>query len=90
MNTSVGEELNEALSDLKKTLALTSKLSGINAKTMGECNAKWEEFANLQASVVASQVEGGTMEPMVWASAKKELVQDRVEQLKRMIDDWMD
>ena len=89
MNASVGEELNEALSDLKKTLALTSKLSGINARTMGKCNAKWEEFANLQASVIASQVKGGTMEPMVWASAKKALVQDRVEQLKRMIDDWM-
>ena len=29
------------------------------------------------------------MEPMIRASAKKELVQDRVEQLKRMIDDWM-
>ena len=90
MNLIAHDELDEALSDLKKTLALTSKLSGINAKTMGECNAKWEEFANLQASVVASQFEGGTMYPMVWASEKKELVQDRVEQLKLMIDDWED
>ena len=89
MNFIAHDELGEALSDLKKTLALTSKLSGINARTMGKCNAKWEEFANLQASVIASQVKGGTMEPMIRASAKKALVQDRVEQLKRMIDDWM-
>ncbi len=89
MNIGAGEKLDQALSELNRNVDLVAKLSGIQKTVVIEAQAKWVEFADFEASMIASQVEGGSMYPMLWASAKEGLVQSRVAQLKRILDEWM-
>lgn len=90
MNIGASAKLDNASNDLKIALGLVAKLSGANIGLLEKPHAKWLEFADSEASMIASQVEGGSMYPMLWASAKEDLIRRRVSQLKHTIEDWMD
>ncbi len=90
MNINAGERLNEVLQELESTVEQAALLSGLSGAMINETQAKWREFAELEASLIASQVEGGSMYPMLWSSANEDLVRDRISQLRRLIDTWME
>src|SRR3546814_9587471 len=46
----------------------------------------WMEFAESEANLHASLVEGGSMMPMVWHSAKAEAIRDRIKKHRWWLD----
>lgn len=90
MNIGASAGLEAAQQQLDAKLRDVTSLSGIDGEKLQEVQSLWLEFADNQASLIASQVEGGSIYPMMWASAKEALVNDRTEQLRAIIDEWMD
>ena len=90
MNIGADVGLEAAQQLLHSAVSDAAALSGIDGNKLQEVQLLWEEFSDSQASLVASQVEGGSMYPMMWASEKEALVKARTEQLLRMTDEWMD
>ena len=89
MNLSVGGDLHDEEAQLAAAMDEAAKLHGINLKTLTELQINWIEWADAQANLVASQVAGGSMYSMVWASEKATLTRERHEQVKRLISEWM-
>lgn len=90
MNIDASGKLDEASNELEMALELVSGLSGMNIDLLNKSQAKWLEFVEIEATVIASQVEGGSMYPMLWASAKEDLTQHRIAQLKSTFGKWME
>lgn len=89
MNIAAGEDLVEEEARLSKVLTETASLNGIEAEALDALQYFWSEWANLQANLVASQVQGGSMYSMVWAAEKSVLTRERREQLSRLKTQWM-
>ncbi len=90
MNLSMGEELRVEEAQLAAAMDEAIKLHGIDRDAMTALQTSWSEWADAQANLVASQVEGGSMYPMIWASEKAELTRERIDQIQRLVDEWMD
>lgn len=90
MNLSTGDELRDEEAQLNTAIDKAISLEGIDRDALHTLQASWTEWADAQANLVASQVEGGSMYPMVWASEKAALTRERCEQVERLISDWMD
>lgn len=90
MNMLAEEDLDVHQTKLDSTLSRVEALPGIDCDALRQAHAAWADFAEKQASVVASQVEGGSMYPLLWASEKAALVRDRITQLNGIIDRWME
>ncbi|OBY27827.1 hypothetical protein A9D60_13790 [Leisingera sp. JC1] len=90
MNVNAAEQLNSTLERLTSTANELEGLSGLNQQDVADVQEKWKEFAEAEASLVASRVEGGSMYSMVWSSAKERLAEDRILQLQRLKASWMD
>lgn len=90
MNLSKGDELRDEEAQLTAALDEAKKLDGIDRAALSALQTSWAKWADAQANLVASQVEGGSMYPMIWASEKKALTRERVEQINRLKNDWMD
>lgn len=90
MNTSEGERHSEVTKELKAVVAEAATLQDISNAGLVKVQECWQQFSEAEASLIASQVDGGSMYPMIWCSAHKSLSEDRVIQLRRMIDEWMD
>lgn len=69
---------------------MVNALPGIDGDALREVQSAWDAFADKHAGLVASQVEGGSMYSLLWASEKATLVRDRITQLKGIVDGWMD
>ena len=90
MNMAAGDDLRRQEEKLEAILEQTAALPGIDDDALRGLQAAWADFADRHAGLVASQVEGGSMYPLLWASAKAALVRDRVTQLEGIVDGWMD
>lgn len=90
MNMTAGDDLLRAEEELETTIKEVATLRNIKSTAFDELQAAWLDFAKKHADLVASQVEGGSMYPMVWASEKAALIRDRTIQLRKVIDQWMD
>jgi len=90
MNDSASGSLEEAQDLLNSAVLAATALSGIDCDKLNEVQLLWQQFIDCEASLVASQAEGGSMYPVLLSSAKKDLVNDRVGQLRRLEDRWMD
>jgi uncharacterized protein YecT (DUF1311 family) len=90
MNIAASEDLVEEEARLSKVLTETASLNGMEAEALDALQYLWSEWANLQANLVASQVQGGSMYSMVWAAEKSVLTRERREQLSRLKTQWMD
>lgn len=71
-------------------LQKVAALDGIDSHALYELQTAWADFADRHAGLVASQVEGGSMYPLLWATEKAALVRDRITQLKGIAHNWMD
>jgi len=90
MNLSMGGELHDEEVQLAAAMDEATKLHGIDLESLTELQNRWIEWADMQANLVASQVAGGSMYPMVWASEKAALARERRGQVKRLISEWME
>lgn len=90
MTMVAGDDLRGEEEKLEAILEKAAALRGIDTDALHEMQAVWVDFADRQAGLVASQVEGGTMYPQLWASEKAALVRDRIIQLEGIVDHWWD
>lgn len=90
MNVSVGNDLLQEEAKLAEVLSEVAALNGIDRDALQALQRSWTEWADVQAALVASQVEGGSMYPMIWASEKMVLTRERREQLIRLKNGWID
>lgn len=89
MNDDAGLELKELEEQLSSALKRLSEIEGICLEKIKSSQDVWLEYANKEAELVASNVEGGSMYSMVWSGAKSALVSDRLEQVESVIREWM-
>lgn len=90
MNVAAGDKLRGEEEELNALLERVAALPGMDASMLRDAHAAWSDFADQHAALIASQVEGGSMYPLVWAGERSALVQDRIIQLKGVIEGWMD
>lgn len=90
MNASASDDLHREETELAETLSEVVALEGIDSDALRALQEGWTEWADAQAALVASQVEGGSMYPMIWASEKMVLTRERRDQLTRLKSEWMD
>jgi len=90
MNLSKGDELRDEEAQLTAAMDEAIKLHSIDCDALKALQVSWSEWADAQANLVASQVEGGSMYPMVWASEKTALIRERINQIERLVSEWMD
>lgn len=55
---------------------------GISLEHLNASQEAWDTYACKEADLHASLVEGGSMYPLIWASAKVELVEARIKALR--------
>lgn len=90
MNASANNHLDQEEIKLLETLGEVAALKDIDTNALQTLQEGWTKWANAQATLVASQVEGGSMYPMIWASEKAALARERRDQLARLKSEWMD
>lgn len=88
MNISKDDSLKEVRKSLEATVAEAAILLGIDTEKLREVQSLWHQFSDAEASLIASQFEGGSIYPMRWSSAKTSLSADRIKQLRQLIDGW--
>jgi uncharacterized protein YecT (DUF1311 family) len=84
MNIQMGGALSDLEVQMNSLLQAASDKQALTPELEKSQNA-WLEYANREADLQASPVKGGSMYPMVWASAKSEVVRRRIDELQR----WM-
>ena len=90
MNLSMGDALRDEEAQLTAAMDEAIKLHGIDHDALSALQTSWTAWADAQANLVASQVEGGSLHPMVWASEKAALTRERIDQIERLMSEWMD
>lgn len=90
MNVSAGSDLHQEEARLAETLREVAEIKGVDSDALHALQKGWTEWADAQAALVASQVEGGSMYPMIWATEKTVLTRERRDQLTRLKAEWMD
>lgn len=88
MNISAHEDLRQEEIMLAETLREVAAL-GVDPEALQALQKGWMEWADAQAALVASQVEGGSMYPMMFAGEKTVLTRERRDQLTRLKTEWM-
>jgi uncharacterized protein YecT (DUF1311 family) len=86
MNIRAGNELEAELADLKRVFSAVEQTDDVDQVALKDSQAAWEVFADAEASLRASLVQGGSMYGSVWASAKSSVVRTRIEQLRWWLD----
>lgn len=88
MNLGAYDELQDTEIQLNSAVKEAAFLEGIDPDAFHALQALWEDWADAQANLVASKVEGGSMYPVVWASEKAALTRERCDQVMRLIREW--
>lgn len=89
MSISAGDRLRGEEARLTEVLKEVTSLDDIDRDALQSLQTAWGKWADDQANLVAAQVEGGSMYPMVWASEKEALTRERIDQLIRLKTKWM-
>lgn len=89
MSINAGDRLRGEEARLTEVLKEVTSLDGIDRDALQSLQTAWGKWADDQANLVAKQVEGGSMYPMVWASEKEALTRERIDQLIRLKTKWM-
>jgi len=84
MNLKASNDMGQEEARLTQTITDIAALDGIDQQALHELYKHWTTWANAQATLVASQAEGGSMYPMMWASEKTELTREWIDQLTRL------
>lgn len=90
MTESVGNALGAEEARLDEIISEVVALKGIDEAELSALQHSWGKWADAQATLVASQLEGGSMFSMVWSSEMIALTIERREQLIRLKREWLD
>jgi Uncharacterized protein conserved in bacteria len=82
MNTAAGEDLNVVTREMEETLAEIQARGELDEKKLAASQAAWDAYANSDAALHASLVEGGSMYQLIWAASKAEVTRERVNRLR--------
>lgn len=82
MNSQAGRSLDNAQQEMSNLLDEIRMFEGISLEHLNASQEAWDTYACKEADLHASLVEGGSMYPLIWASAKVELVEARIKALR--------
>jgi uncharacterized protein YecT (DUF1311 family) len=82
MNMAAGENLDIVTREMEEVLAQVRARGEIDEKRLAASQATWETYADSEATLHASLVEGGSMYPLIWATSKAEVTRERVNRLR--------
>ena len=85
MNLSAANALDIAQKEMEGVLAKLRGTTGFNQDRLAASQAAWEEFAKVDAACYASQAEGGSMEPMLYAGHFAGLTKTRTGTLREWL-----
>lgn len=88
MNMDAGSHLEAAQTRLESALDRLVGVTSIDADDVRNVQALWKVFAKAQAKLSASIVMGGSMYPMIYASAMSELIKTRIDSIESEIAEW--
>ena len=86
MNVQAGETMGEMLAEMDALLDAIGQKNEVDGDLLRQSQDAWSAYAEKEANLHASLVLGGSMYPMVWASAKAEVVKHRIEVLRWWVD----
>jgi len=86
MNVDAANRLELAKQKLGEILAQVQTSADVDLKALEASQSAWSDFAKREAELHASQVEGGSMYPMVFSGALEELVTQRTSQLRYWLE----
>jgi uncharacterized protein YecT (DUF1311 family) len=81
MNQHAFDTLTETMTELDSILEKVKSAADVNVFLLEEAQTAWETFAMKEANFHAGVVEGGSMQPMIFASTKEELTRRRINEL---------
>jgi uncharacterized protein YecT (DUF1311 family) len=82
MNLSAGEDLDLVTREMQEALAEVRARGEIEEKRLAASQTAWEVYADTEATLHASLVEGGSMYPLIWAASKAEVTRERLNRLR--------
>lgn len=86
MNIQAGSSLSDLEAQMKNVMQAVRDKEDVTPELLEKSQIAWLEYADREAELHASLVEGGSMYPMVWASAKSEVVRHRIHDLQWWIN----
>lgn len=88
MNIESYEEYQKVDKELNKVYKqLTSKLEPHQKKLLVESQRQWIKFRDADCDFVASEFEGGSVQPLVINECMTERTKTRIKELKEMLND---
>ena len=82
MNSQAGNDLRTAEQEMVNVIAAIKTRGEVEHSLIDKFQEAWNAYADREADMHASLVEGGSMYPLVWASAKAEVVDQRIKSLR--------
>ncbi len=90
MSNDAYEKLKSNRKRLEDALIQLRQLSGVDQKLIDVGQQHWKDYSDKMTELVASQVLKGSMYPMMLANAEREMIEDRISQIERVVRDWFD
>ncbi|TPI53357.1 DUF1311 domain-containing protein [Mesorhizobium sp. B3-1-7] len=82
MNQRAGMKMNDLQSEMDSLLADIEQSGAVDGGALKKSQKAWSRYADREADLHASLVSGGSMYPMVWASAKSDITKSRIDALR--------
>jgi uncharacterized protein YecT (DUF1311 family) len=82
MNMRAGDTMRALELQMADMVAAIEKRGGIDVELLQRSQDAWQAYARAEADFHASLVAGGSMYPMVWASAQSENIRRRIDTLR--------
>ncbi|THK36639.1 DUF1311 domain-containing protein [Ensifer sp. MPMI2T] len=86
MTANALDVLKAAEEELEQTFSKAASIAAIDGDLLERSQAAWRAFAECDAELHASRVEGGTMHSMLFASRMEQLTADRIDDLVDLIE----
>lgn len=86
MNIQAGDIMRELEEQLAEMVFAINKRDDIDRALFKRCQDAWEVYAKAEADLRASLVQGGSMYPLLWATAQTENIQHRIETIRWWVE----
>ncbi|MGX5849979.1 lysozyme inhibitor LprI family protein [Mesorhizobium sp. PL10] len=86
MNLQAGGTMEKLEAEMGELLGAIGRENTVDSELLRQSQEAWAAYAKREADLRASLVQGGSMYPMVWASAKSEVIGQRIDALRWWLD----
>ncbi len=90
MNMEAGRRADVANKQMERAIIALERsgwMSEAQAAALKEAQARWTKYAHAQAEFAASEFEGGSIAPLIYASELESATVSRTGELKRMLEE---